>query len=199
MSATDPTAPPIDAGQQRYGRVAQALHWTIALLIVLQIPLGWYMGTIEDRGVKRMLEGRHISIGVTILLLTLARIGWTLTHRRPPLPAAMPGWERGLAHATHTLFYGLLLALPLSGWIMESVGRRPIPFWGLTWPHFPGLDVLLAGQDRDLFKDTVENLHGSPLVWSMIALVALHVAGALKHQFDGRPVLWRMVPGLKRP
>ncbi len=199
MSASDPTLSPMDASQQRYSRVAKFLHWSIAILALLQIALGWYMGEVEDRGVRRMLEGRHISIGITILLLTVARIGWSLTHPRPPLPQTIPRWERGLAHATHTLFYMLLLILPLSGWIMESVGTRPVPFWGLTWPHFPGLDGMLAGRDSEAFKDTVEDLHGTPLVWSMVALIVLHIGGALKHQFDGRPVLWRMVPGMKRP
>ncbi len=189
----------LDSAERRYGRVAQALHWTIAAAIVLQIGLGWYMGSVEDRPRARLLEGYHISIGITVLLLTLARIVWSLTHPRPDLPEGMPKWERGLAHAVHALFYGLLLALPLSGWIMESVGSRPIHVWGLVWPHFPGLGALLAGHDKALFKDRLEAFHGSPLVWSMIGLVALHVAGALKHQFDGHPVLWRMVPGLKRP
>lgn len=199
MSASGSTLSDLNDSQRRYGRVAQVLHWTIALLVVLQIALGWYMGDLEDRAARRVLEGRHISIGITILLLTLIRIGWALTHRRPALPSGMPGWERGLARATHILFYVLLLAMPLSGWIMESVGPRPISFWGVPWPHFPGLAAMLAGQDTEAFKDTVESLHGAPLVWSMICLIGLHVAGALKHQFDGHPILWRMVPGLKPP
>jgi cytochrome b561 len=188
----------LDLSRDRYSRVAKTLHWIIALAVVLQIALGWYMATIDDRAIHQMLEGRHISIGITILLLTLARIGWALTHPRPPLPEGMAGWEKGLARATHTLFYVLLLALPLSGWVMESTGPRPIPFWGLTWPHFPFLDLLLAGRDHRAFHETVESIHGSPLVWSMIALIVLHVAGALKHQFDGHPILWRMVPGMRR-
>ena len=59
--------------------------------------------------------------------------------------------------------------------------------------------ALTAGADPRALKETIEGIHGSPLVWSMIALIVLHVAGALKHQFDGHPVLWRMAPWMKRP
>lgn len=181
----------------RYGAVARALHWLIALLIVTQIALGWTMGAVA-KPTGRMLEGWHISFGVLVLLLTLARIAWRLTHRPPPTPPGLSGWERGLAHAVHAGFYLLLLAIPLTGWFMESIGKRPIHVFGLTWPHFPGVGALLAGQNPRAVKEALEQIHGSPLVWAMIALIVLHVAGALKHQFDGHPVLWRMVPGLKR-
>ncbi len=180
----------------RYGRVAQSLHLLIALLIIGQIALGWYMGTLEGPQGK-VLEGYHISIGITVLLLTLVRIAWTLTHPRPALPEGMPGWEKGLAHLVHALFYVLLLALPLTGWFMESIGPRPIHFWGAVFPHFPAMPGLLEGQDKRSIKDTMEWVHGTPLVWTMVALIALHFAGAIKHQFDGHPILWRMIPGVK--
>lgn len=182
---------------QRYGAVARALHWLIALLIVTQIALGWTMGAVA-KPTGRMLESWHISFGVLVLLLTLARIAWRLTHRPPPMPAGLSGWETGLAHAAHAGFYLLLLAIPLTGWFMESTGTRPIHVFGLTWPHFPGAAAVLAGRDPRAVKEALEQAHGTPLVWTLIALIVLHVAGALKHQFDGHPVLWRMAPGLQR-
>jgi cytochrome b561 len=183
----------------RYSTVAMALHWLIAAIIVVQIGMGWYMGTLGRAPLHRTMEGWHISLGLTVLLLTLVRIGWGLTHPHPPLPAGMPSLDRRLAGLIHPLFYVLLLALPLSGWVMESFGTRPIPFWGLAWPHFPALSALTAGQDPRALKKTIEEIHGTPLVWTMVALVALHVLGALKHQFDGHPVLWRMAGWMKRP
>ena len=186
--------------QSRYSAVAIGLHWTIALAIAAQIGVGWYMGSLEDHSpAQRSLEAIHISSGLTILLLTLARVAWALFRRPPPPIASLAPWERHLAKAVHDLFYVMLFALPLSGWVMESIGRRPIPFWGASWPHFPGLAAALAGHDAPAFKDTLEGVHGSLLVWTMVALVGLHVLGALKHQFDGSPVLWRMLPLLKRP
>ncbi len=158
------------------------------------------MGDLEDHSpAQRTFEGVHISLGLTILLLTLARVAWGLAHRAPPLPPSMARWERRLAGAVHSLFYVMLFALPLSGWVMESIGPRPIPFWGLAWPHFPALGALLHGADSRAVKKTLEEVHGSPMVWTMIALVGLHTVGAIKHQFDGSPVLWRMAPFLKRP
>lgn len=191
---------PLDAGpvHDRYGAVACSLHWLIAVLIVAQIAMGWTMGAVA-KPTARAIESWHISFGIVVLLLTLARIAWRLTHRPPPLADAMPGWEKGLAHAVHAVFYILLLAIPLSGWFMESIGARPIHVFGFVWPHFPGVAAMLEGQDKREIKSTIEEIHGSALVWAVIALIALHVAGALKHQFDGHPVLWRMAPGLKRP
>lgn len=195
MSASSST---VFDGHQRYGRVAQALHLLIALLIIGQIALGWYMGTLEGPQ-GRALEGYHISIGITVLLLTVVRIVWALTHPRPSLPQGMPNWEGNLARAVHGLFYILLLALPLTGWFMESIGARPIHLWGAVFPHFPAMPGLLDGQDKRAIKDTMEWVHGTPLVWTMVGLIVLHVAGAIKHQFDGHPILWRMIPGVKRP
>ena len=190
---------PADFANRRYSTAAMVLHWLTAAAIVVQIGLGWFMVEIEDSKVEKQFEGVHISIGLTVLILTLVRLGLRLTRRTPPLPAGMAKWERLASKAVHVLFYVMLLALPLTGWIMESVGKRPIPFWGAAWPHFPGLAAMLEGHDKGAFKDNLEGIHGSPLVWIMIALVAVHVIGAIKHQFDGSPILWRMVPFFKRP
>jgi len=184
---------------RRYSTVAILLHWTIAAAIVGQIGLGWWMGTLGRTPMHRTAEGIHISIGLTILVLTVARLVWRLVNPPPPTPAGLPVLERRAAHLVHVLFYVLLFALPLSGWVMESFGTRPIPFWGLSWPHFPGLAAMTKGMNTRDLKETIEQLHGSPLVWSMIALIVLHVAGAVKHQFDGHPVLWRMAGWIKRP
>jgi cytochrome b561 len=174
------------------------LHWVIALAIVALIIIGWTMGSL-DRALHATVEGVHISLGLTVLLLTVVRLIWRLTHAQPALPPGMPAIERRAAHVVHVLFYVLMFLLPLSGWVMESLGSRPIPFWGLSWPHFPALATLTAGADPRMLKETIEGIHGSPLAWSMVALIVLHVAGALKHQFDGHPVLYRMASWMKRP
>lgn len=180
----------------RYGAVAMGLHWAIALLIVAQIWLGWTMGDMDDTAAAKDLERTHISIGLIVLMLTLARVAWRLAHKPPPLPAEMPKWEQTLSSVVHVLFYVLLLAIPLTGWAMESTGPRPIPFFSLEWPHLPFVSGLPREQARPL-HEALEDIHGSKLVWLMIGLIALHVAGALKHQFDGHPVLYRMLPLLK--
>ena len=190
-SLVTPTAP------SRYSTVAMALHWIIAAIIVGQVALGWYMGTLGRAPLHRTLEGVHISIGLTVLLLTVARLAWGLSHPHPRLPADMPALDRRLAGIVHPLFYVLLFALPLTGWVMESFGSRPIPFWGLAWPHFPAMDLITGGADPRALKKTLEGVHGSVLVWSTVVLFGLHVAGAIKHQFDGHPILWRMAGWMK--
>lgn len=180
---------------RRYGAVSIGLHWIIAALIVIQIGLGWWMGEwLPDHSpAQARVESIHISVGLTLLLLVLVRIGVRLGHAAPTPPAGTPPWERVLARSTHLVFYLLMLVLPLSGWAMVSAGRHPISFWGLPWPHLPGLGVLADPANRPL-RHGLKLAHTDILIWIVLANLALHVAGALKHQFDGRPVLWRMAP-----
>uniref|UniRef100_UPI003B3B1CC6 cytochrome b n=1 Tax=Sphingobium sp. TaxID=1912891 RepID=UPI003B3B1CC6 len=112
----------------RYTAIARALHWIIAALIVANLFIGFAHDALpKDWAVVPV----HKSIGLTVLALTLVWIVWRLTHRAPPLPVAMPAWEKGAAHATHFLFYALMLVLPLSGWIMVSAGTRPLHWFFL--------------------------------------------------------------------
>ena len=104
MSASGSTATAFDDSNRRYGPVAQTLHLIIALLVIGQIGLGWSMGALEGPQGKA-LESYHISIGITVLLLTVVRIVWALTRPRPLLPEGMATLEKHLAHATHALFY----------------------------------------------------------------------------------------------
>jgi cytochrome b561 len=196
MSPSSHAAP----GIGRYHAVAMWLHWIIAALIVVQIGLGWYMNEVlpDHTPAQASTEHIHISLGLTILILVLLRIGWRLTHRPPPLPAGMPDWERWLAHVVHLAFYLLLLALPLTGWALVSMGPRPISFWGLPWPHLPGIAQLVGSPAPRSVRHALKHFHVYILIWIVLVSLALHIAGALKHQFDGSPVLWRMT-ALKPP
>lgn len=199
------TSPSKEAGSRfdsdrRYNSVAIVLHWTIALLILVQMGLGWYMNEWlpDHSAAQAAIETLHVSLGLTTFLLILVRIGVRLSHPAPPLPAGLHGWERVLAGGSHWLFYGLMLALPLTGWAMVSIGHRPIGFWGLQWPHLPRFSGMGKAEGHVL-RETLQNFHTYVLIWLVLGNLALHVAGALKHQFDGHPVLWRMLPLLKRP
>jgi cytochrome b561/polyisoprenoid-binding protein YceI len=174
----------LQAAQQRYSTVAILLHWAIALALSFQLALGFSMPK-DERGFA--LFQLHKSVGITILLLTLARLAWRLTHRPPP--AVEGGFNGFLAKAVHTLLYVFMVAMPLTGWAVVSTSPIQVPtlFWGaIPWPHLP-----LAGS----LNETAEGAH-ELLAWIGIALIALHVAGALRHQFlvkDG--LLRRMGPG----
>jgi len=197
-----PAAPDVTGRpQRRYGAVSILIHWTIAVLIVVQLCLGWYMNEVlpDHTPAQAQVQSIHVSLGLTILLLVLVRIGVRLTHPAPPLPSGMPAWERILARASHVLFYVLLLVIPLTGWAVVSLRAQPIPFWGLTWPHMPGLGALLGSPAPRPVRHELAHIHVFILIWIILLNLALHVAGALKHQFDGNPVLWRMIPFLKPP
>src|SRR5438045_5239788 len=104
---------PVRVGSGRYSAAAIVLHWTIALAIVLQIILAGRMEgprTPTSFAVTQL----HKSIGVTILLLSLARLAWRLMNPPPPMPVTMARWERELARITHVGFYVVMIAMPLT-------------------------------------------------------------------------------------
>ncbi|MFI4934335.1 MAG: cytochrome b [Caulobacterales bacterium] len=183
------------ASDERYGAVSIFLHWTIAALILTQIGLGWYMNEVlpDHTPAQASVQSLHISVGLTTLILILIRIGVRITHRGPPLRADMPAWEKLLARATHWLFYALMLIMPLTGWALVSSGHNPVRFWGMGWPRLPGVGFLTGPANRDA-RESLAHLHVYTLIWIVFANLFLHVAGALKHQFDGHPVLWRVAP-----
>src|SRR5262249_15144815 len=106
-------------GRSTYSAVAIGLHWLIAALMLTNIGLAWYFTNLKGPAEVAPLA-LHKSIGITVLLLTLLRIGWRLVNPPPPLPDHMAAWERWAAKGTHYLFYLLMLGMPLSGWAMVS-------------------------------------------------------------------------------
>lgn len=176
-----------------YNRGAIWFHWTIALLIIVNIAIAFGHDLLPrpDRG---LVMGWHKAIGIAVLALSIGRIGWRLAHPRPPFVETMKGWEVALARFTHAAFYVLIVALPLSGWIWMSAGetRRPISFFGLF--DIPFLPVAQSKAGGEIGHEMHE-LMG----YAMTALVALHILAALKHQLvDKDTVLARMVPALRR-
>ena len=181
---------------RRYSAVAIVLHWLIAAAIVFQVMLAWRMdGPFSPQ--KFALTQLHKSVGITILALSLLRLGWRLANPPPPMPATMSGWERALARLTHVGFYVIMIGMPLTGWIMVSASRLRIPtllYGKIPWPDLPGV----AGGSRELWSNVGHAGH-EWLSWGVYGLLALHVAGAFKHQLFSRddPVLARMAPGAK--
>lgn len=178
----------------RYSAVSIVLHWTLALLILWQIFFNARFADMPRTAPDRpALYALHVSFGVLILLLSLGRLGWRLANPAPPLPVTMPAWEKILARASHVGLYVFMIGMPLSGWAMISARTRPLPdlFGTAALPRLPGLAGL---------SGPFEFIHTSVLLWGFYALLALHVAGALKHQFIDRDiVLWRMLPLVGRP
>ena len=185
-----------EARGARYSTLAIVLHWTIAALIILQIILA---GRMEGRTLEAFAVVQfHKSIGITVLLLSLARLAWRLIHPPPPEPETLARWERTLSTGVHWAFYVVMIGMPLTGWIMVSTSRTVLPtllFGTIAWPHLPGL-AELAPAARKPWYDLSQAGHGL-IIKGAYVLIALHVAGALKHQLLRReePVLARMAPG----
>ncbi len=185
---------------ERYNAVAMSLHWLIAALLIANIGIAWYFNTLT--GLPKIAPTQlHKSIGITVLLLSLLRLGWRLVNPPPPLPVSVQGWERWAARATYALFYLVMIGLPLSGWAMVSASKfihiYPITLFGIVqWPAIGPLTTLADPRMHQAHK-LFELTHGL-LGKLAYALIVLHVLAALRHQFIKRDeVLARMLPFLR--
>lgn len=177
-----------------YSKVAIILHWMIAIMILSLIAFGFLM-TQDWMPQRFTIYQWHKSFGIIVLLLSLFRLAWRLTHRAPALPDDMKGWEIAVAKLTHIGFYALMIGVPLLGWMMVSASPLPIEnklFFLIPLPDVPGVEASKSATER--FKDFHEI--GAKLI---LLLFVLHVGGALKHHLiekDG--TLARMIPRLRR-
>ncbi len=171
----------------RYGAVAMAFHWVLALAIVGAFGVGLYMADLPFSMTRLKLYNWHKWAGVTILALSALRLLWRLTHR-PPADVPMPAWQARVAHLTHGLLYVLFFAVPLAGWAYSSAAGFSIVWFGvLPLPDFVPKDKALA--------ETFKQAHAL-LAYGLAALVLAHLGGALKHHFIDRDgLLLRMLPG----
>ena len=172
----------------KYSKTAIALHWIIAALIITNVVL-----VSMTEGLPREAKGiymtPHKAIGISILAFSLLRLLWRIGHKPPPIPAEVPGWQATLGRTAHALFYFLIIAVPLTGWLMVSArpGSPGVDFFGLFMLDLPVGDSKALS---DLGQDGHE-IMTKPLV----ILIFLHVLGALKHQFIDRvPFIQRMFP-----
>ena len=171
----------------RYGLVAQLFHWAIVVLIVAQFVLAKKADALPLGAAKLATLAQHKSVGITILGLAILRLTWRLLGSTPSLPDSTPAWQRRAAHFSHFLLYGLLLVIPVLGWLMSSARNFPVSWFGLvTLPDF-----------IEPNRAAYEFLHDAHEFAAMLlaALALLHVAAALKHHFiDRDDVLRRMLP-----
>jgi cytochrome b561 len=176
----------------RYGTVARLAHWLTFLLLAGSFTIGFYMVTLGVSPARLRLFSYHKWIGVTIFGLVALRLAWRLLVPPPPLPAAMPAWEKLAADISHHLLYGCVIAMPLTGWLMSSAkGFQTVYFKVLPIPDLIGKNPPLGA--------ALEEVHKS-LAVMFLALIGLHVAAALKHHFvDRDDVLARMTPGVTPP
>jgi len=171
----------------RYTRPAIVFHWTIAALIVANVIGIWTMDFFPE-SVHRPLINLHKSIGLTVLGLALMRILWRVTHAPPrDLPAAP--WQHALAHLAHFGLYVIIIGLPLTGYMHDSAfkvaGEHPLTWFGLFDVPRIGWIQSIAQPDKEALHKLFFSWHGA-FATALYGLFALHVAGALKHQWVDR-------------
>ena len=176
----------------RYTWQAIALHWLLAVLIIGMLWLGFSLEDIpRDTPARGFYVNLHKSFGVLVLALVLLRIVWRATHKAPPLPAGIPRWQAQAAAWSHRLLYLCMLLQPLSGYLASAFGKYGVKFFGIPLPQW--------AWESKVVQSFFGTIHGIVAV-TLLALVALHVAAALKHLLlDRDQVFQRMWPGRRRP
>ena len=165
--------PSFDPRPATYPRTAIALHWLVAIAVLVQFTWGWWMQGIPKQPVGPRVDAfnLHKSMGLTILAVMCLRAWWRARHPAPPLPP-MPGWQAALARATHVTLYVALFAMPLAGYLGSVFSGYPVKYFGVTLPAW--------GTKSEAVKDFMSAAHLS-VSFVLAAAVILHVAGALKH------------------
>ncbi|AYH45683.1 cytochrome b [Azoarcus sp. DN11] len=181
---------PLGNTKQCYGIVAMTLHWAMAGLLAGLVVLGLYMAQLPDVGfdqTKIRLVLLHKELGILALMLVVLRLAWRLGSALPRLVAGLPEWQQVTARFVHLCLYALMLAQPVTGWVMSSAAGIPVSFFGLF--YLPDM----VRYDEYLFRFLLA-LH-QWLGYTLTLLVALHVGAALEHHFVLRDeTLRKMLP-----
>ena len=179
----------------RYDRVQIILHWVIAVIILSMIVLGLYMVglpkqselPVGEESVRAFYFLLHKSLGLSVAFLIVFRVFWRLTHKAPALPDNISKWQQKAAGAVHGLFYVLMVAMPLSGYMQSTYSKYSTKFWGIKLPR-------LAEADQGM-REFYSQIHEC-LAFLLIALIVIHLAAVAKHRLAGTTISDRM--SLKR-
>lgn len=172
---------------QGYGAIAKFFHWAIFLLIAGLFIAGFIMTDMSNGPDKFKIYGIHKSTGIVVLMLALMRLGWKMASVAPLLPESMHVLEKLAARIGHAVLYILMIAMPISGWMMSSAAGFPVSVFGLF--ILPNL--------IEPSKEVANNLRNAHefMAYILLVVVALHVLAALLHHFYYKNnVLKRMLP-----
>ena len=156
-----------------YTSIAKLFHWLILALLVVQFAIAWTMPDIGRDSVPTGLIGWHLSVGAAILAVMIVRLAWRLTHSAPPAPADLAPALATLSRVTHYLLYSVLIVLPILGWANASARGWAVKLFGVV-----PLPALMA--KGSALGHSLGDVHAT-LATVLLAIVALHVAGALYH------------------
>lgn len=178
----------------RYGLVALTLHWLIALAVIGLYVVGSIMTDMKPSLTQFELYQLHKSFGITVLVLTVVRLGWRIANPQPSLPPSMPQWQRIAAKATHWAFYAFLVAAPLAGWALVSASSLNVPTVLFGIVPLPHIEFIATSPDKQALEGVFEELH-ELFANALAALFLAHVGAALYHHLRLRDsVLLKMLP-----
>ncbi len=180
---------PLRNTPERYGIVAQTLHWLIAALVTVQFVFGVKAANLPLSLERLILLARHKSLGLTLFALVILRLAWRMYSSPPPQPSQAP--LRTAARLSHGLLYALLLAMPMVGWLLSSASSLTVSWFGLfSLPN-------LVAPNRRLAHWML--LTHQTMAWLLLTVVVLHVGAAFWHHFILKDnVLTRMLPFTRR-
>lgn len=174
-----------------YGSISRSFHWLISLLVIVMIPLGYFMGDISDKALRGEIVNVHKLMGVSILILTLLRLSWALNNVKPLLPFQTPQWQHFAERFMHFLLYAGLIIMPLSGLVGSIAAGKP--------PHVYGVNIELPIAASESLAEFAFGVIHNNLAIILIVLVSLHILAALYHHFIKRDdILRRMLHGGRR-
>src|SRR5262245_21582724 len=181
------TAGSVAAAAARYTRTAIVLHWLIAVALIGQVVLGWFLDDIpRNTPARSWWVNTHKSIGLTLGLLIVIRLWWRWAHEPPELPHFMPQWQRTAARVSHAALYACMVIMPLTGYIASNFSKYgvkyfnaiPLPPWGVDdhgiYAFFNGAHVVTS--------------------YIFVALIAVHVISAVRHAVLRDGIFRRMWP-----
>lgn len=173
--------------KDHYGSISRALHWLIALLVIVMLGFGFFMGDFP-KAYKPTVYMLHKSTGLLILFLMSIRLIWTLFNRSPDLPTNIPKWQAISARLAHICLYVILFAMPITGLVMSVAANKLPTFYGLFTVTIPGL------QPNKALASLMNSSH-EIIAWILLSFVFLHILAVLKHVFIEKDnLLKRMMP-----
>ncbi len=170
-----------------YGSIAKLFHWSTAFVVICLIIIGFNLSNF-NLSFKFTAYMLHKSTGILILAISILRAIWMMMNPKPKLPTGTPFWEIFTSHFIHFSLYVLLIAMPLSGWVMSCAMGHPPKFYGLFSLPLPGVPINLE------LAQTMRTAH-YVIGWCLIIIISIHVLAAFKHHLiDNDDVLRKMLP-----
>lgn len=183
--------------ENKYSKTAIYLHWIIAVLMIVNVLLGWITDSLPDAWIRFTID-THKSIGISVLCLVLMRVLWRIGHPPPALPDSFKPWEKKLSHLGHWGLYAMMLLVPITGWMHDSAWKDAASHPMQLFYTIPWLRIGWIEQVEPVFKEKLHDIFGEThelMSTVLVILFVLHILGVIKHKLiDKHSIMARMLP-----